>query len=112
MIVFQLELDKQYPSYGFAQHKGYGVPAHVRAIFKEGYSPIHRRTFSPIKQMVLAREAAKRVKGRKTEAKRSLSSSFKAAAAGYSPGPNAITSQSIDNGRSKRKRSKRPRHVT
>ena len=40
-----IELDKQYPQYGFAQHKGYGTATHRRAILKHGASPIHRTRF-------------------------------------------------------------------
>jgi len=40
-----LEYDLRWPEYGFAQHKGYPSPAHLRAIQKFGYSPIHRRSF-------------------------------------------------------------------
>lgn len=39
------ELHEQYPQYGFAKHKGYGTKAHIEAIRKHGYSPIHRRSF-------------------------------------------------------------------
>jgi len=34
-----------YPKYGFAQHKGYGTPEHIKLIKKYGYSSIHRRSF-------------------------------------------------------------------
>lgn len=37
--------DTQYPNYGFAKHKGYGTPEHIRAIIKYGACPLHRRTF-------------------------------------------------------------------
>lgn len=40
-----LEMDKIYPEYGFASHKGYGTKAHVEALIKYGPCPIHRRTF-------------------------------------------------------------------
>lgn len=43
------EYDKTYPQYGFARHKGYGTKAHMAAIEKHGPSPIHRRSFRPIK---------------------------------------------------------------
>ncbi|WIA32462.1 hypothetical protein OEZ86_003282 [Tetradesmus obliquus] len=46
-----LELDAQYPQYGFAQHKGYGVPAHKTAIQRHGPCPEHRRSFEPVKSM-------------------------------------------------------------
>lgn len=39
------EYDRQYPEYGFAQHKGYGTAAHMAAIRKYGPCPLHRRTF-------------------------------------------------------------------
>ncbi len=37
--------DRRFPGYGFAQHKGYGTPAHRRALVRLGPSPIHRRSF-------------------------------------------------------------------
>ena len=40
-----MEYDKQWPEYGFAQHKGYGTEAHRAALKKYGLCPIHRRTF-------------------------------------------------------------------
>ena len=40
-----LELDKEYPQYGFAKHKGYGTAHHVEMIKKYGYSKVHRRTY-------------------------------------------------------------------
>ncbi len=43
------ELDKQYPGYGFATHKGYGTPQHVAAIVTLGPCPIHRRSFWPFR---------------------------------------------------------------
>lgn len=42
-----------YPAYGFDRHKGYGTGAHLRAIAEHGASPIHRRTFGPIRQIRL-----------------------------------------------------------
>ncbi len=39
------ELDRQYPEYGFARHKGYGTRAHLEAIRKFGPCPIHRVSF-------------------------------------------------------------------
>ena len=47
------ELDKQYPEYGFAKHKGYGTKAHIDAINKYGpIDHIHRKTFAPIKYLL------------------------------------------------------------
>lgn len=40
-----VELDALYPEYRFAQHKGYGTSAHLAAILRFGYCPIHRRSF-------------------------------------------------------------------
>ena len=40
-----MQMDKEYPQYGFASHKGYGTKAHIEALLKYGPCPIHRRTF-------------------------------------------------------------------
>lgn len=37
-----------FPHYGFADHKGYGTPAHQEALKKHGPCPLHRRSFSPV----------------------------------------------------------------
>ena len=47
-----VEADKHFPEYGFAGHKGYGSQKHRDAIHEFGPCPIHRKSFSPIKQMV------------------------------------------------------------
>lgn len=39
-----------YPEYGFAQHKGYGTAAHLEALRRYGASPIHRRSFAPVRK--------------------------------------------------------------
>jgi len=44
------ELDKSYPGYGFAAHKGYATPQHYAAINERGPTPIHRRSFAPFRQ--------------------------------------------------------------
>lgn len=44
-----LAFDAQFPGYGFAIHKGYGVPQHLAAIEKLGPCPIHRMSFAPLK---------------------------------------------------------------
>jgi ribonuclease HII len=46
-------LDRLYPGYGFAQHKGYGTEEHQRALLALGPSPIHRRRFAPVAQAPL-----------------------------------------------------------
>ena len=40
-----LEMDKQYPEYCFAKHKGYGTALHIGLLKQYGPSPIHRKTF-------------------------------------------------------------------
>jgi ribonuclease HII len=45
-----LELDKCYPEYGFAQHKGYGTAQHLKALQCYGYTAIHRQSFAPVNQ--------------------------------------------------------------
>lgn len=42
---YMLELDEQYPQYGFARHKGYGTAAHYAALRQFGPSPVHRPSF-------------------------------------------------------------------
>lgn len=44
-----LEYEVKFPGYGFAVHKGYGVPQHLAAIEKLGPCPIHRMSFAPLK---------------------------------------------------------------
>lgn len=41
-------LDRMYPKYGFAKHKGYGTKAHIDAICIYGITPIHRKSFAPV----------------------------------------------------------------
>ncbi len=41
------ELDQRFPGYGFAQHKGYGTPAHLAALERLGPCSIHRKSFRP-----------------------------------------------------------------
>ena len=43
------EIDKEYPEYGIAKHKGYGTKEHMEMIRKHGISPIHRKSFIHIK---------------------------------------------------------------
>jgi ribonuclease HII len=45
-------LDGQYPGYGFAQHKGYPTAAHCAALAALGPSPIHRRSFAPVRAAI------------------------------------------------------------
>ncbi|NJM31276.1 MAG: ribonuclease HII [Rhizobiales bacterium] len=41
-------LDLEYPSYGFASHKGYGTEFHAAALREHGVTPHHRRSFAPV----------------------------------------------------------------
>jgi len=51
-------LDAEYPQYGFARHKGYGVMEHLLALRHHGPCPVHRRSFIPVGQAEAALEAA------------------------------------------------------
>ena len=41
-------LERRYPGYGLARHKGYGTAAHLEALRRLGPAPIHRRDFAPV----------------------------------------------------------------
>lgn len=43
-------LDRDYPMYGFARHKGYGTPEHLAALDLHGPCPHHRKSFAPVLQ--------------------------------------------------------------
>lgn len=43
------ELDEAFPGYGFARHMGYSTAAHLRALRERGPSPVHRRSFAPVR---------------------------------------------------------------
>lgn len=45
-------MDKKYPGYGFAKHKGYPTKAHLEALNKLGVLSIHRKTYSPVAKIV------------------------------------------------------------
>ncbi|MCB1846053.1 MAG: ribonuclease HII [Ottowia sp.] len=49
-----LELDRQYPGYGFARHKGYPTPAHLAALRELGATAVHRRSFAPVRAILQA----------------------------------------------------------
>ena len=46
------EYDELYPGYGFKNNAGYGTKEHLLGLEKYGATPIHRRTFAPIKDMI------------------------------------------------------------
>ena len=41
-------LDRRYPGYGFARHRGYGTAEHLDALAQRGPCPVHRRSFAPV----------------------------------------------------------------
>jgi ribonuclease HII len=45
-------LEQQYPGYGFAAHKGYPTPAHLAALQELGVTPVHRRSFAPVRKLL------------------------------------------------------------
>ena len=47
-----VELDAIYPGYGFARHKGYPTAVHLKALRDLGVTPVHRRSFSPVKNLL------------------------------------------------------------
>lgn len=51
------EMDTQYPGYDFHKHKGYGTVKHKLALIERGFCPIHRKSFEPIKSMLLKSRA-------------------------------------------------------
>ncbi|MGR3806333.1 ribonuclease HII [Pasteurella testudinis] len=46
------ELDRQYPHYGLAQHKGYPTTLHLQKLQQYGVLPQHRRSFSPVRKLL------------------------------------------------------------
>lgn len=46
-------LDQQYPGYGIAKHKGYPTPVHLQALRDLGATPIHRRSFGPVRAVLV-----------------------------------------------------------
>lgn len=50
-----VEADAAYPGYGWASNKGYGAAVHIAALRELGPTPLHRKSFAPVAQMVLER---------------------------------------------------------
>ncbi len=50
--MYMIEMDKVFPKYNFKQHKGYGTKEHIELIKKFGFTPIHRKTYEPMKSMI------------------------------------------------------------
>jgi ribonuclease HII len=53
-----VEMDQAFPGYGFAAHKGYGVPEHARALQRLGPCAIHRLTWAPLRKAIAEAAAA------------------------------------------------------
>lgn len=49
---YMVEMDKLFPEYGFKNHKGYGTKEHLLAIETYGITPIHRKSYEPVKSML------------------------------------------------------------
>ena len=47
-----LDLDREYPEYQFARHKGYPTALHRELLKKHGVSPVHRRSFGPVRELL------------------------------------------------------------
>ena len=50
------EMDERYPAYGFRRNKGYGTPRHLHALNDAGPCEWHRRSFAPVRTLVLGRQ--------------------------------------------------------
>lgn len=48
-----VRMDRAYPGYGFARHKGYATPQHLEALQRRGATDMHRRTFLPVRRVLL-----------------------------------------------------------
>lgn len=57
-----LELHACYPEYGFDRHKGYPTRAHLAALAVNGVSPVHRRSFAPVRAILGAGSDRSRVR--------------------------------------------------
>jgi len=49
------EMDRTYPGYGFARHKGYGTASHLSSLRELGPSPVHRKYFAPVREILKGR---------------------------------------------------------
>jgi ribonuclease HII len=47
-----IEMDKEYPGYGLAAHKGYGTEEHIASLRRNGPCRLHRRSFRPVSEML------------------------------------------------------------
>lgn len=56
-----VDYDKQWPEYGFKKHKGYGTERHLEALKDKGPSPIHRKSFAPVREWLNSNQSADQV---------------------------------------------------
>jgi ribonuclease HII len=47
-----IEMDRLYPGYGLAGHKGYPSPAHLEALQRLGVTPVHRLSYAPVRRLL------------------------------------------------------------
>jgi ribonuclease HII len=47
-----LEMDRLYPGYGLARHKGYASEQHLQALQRLGVTPLHRRSYAPVRKLL------------------------------------------------------------
>jgi ribonuclease HII len=45
-------MDEEYPGYGFAEHKGYSTSRHLECLRRQGPCPLHRRSFTPVREVM------------------------------------------------------------
>ena len=50
-----LQADIRYPGWGFSSHKGYGTPEHLQRLEALGPSPLHRRSYAPVRDMLMVK---------------------------------------------------------
>ena len=51
-----VDMDRAYPGYGLAQHKGYPSKAHMEALQRLGVLPVHRRSYAPVRKILEAQQ--------------------------------------------------------
>jgi ribonuclease HII len=56
---YMIMMDEYYPQYGFKKHMGYPTKSHIEAIHKHGITPIHRKSYEPIKSLLLNNKLSK-----------------------------------------------------
>mmetsp|Transcript_23931 Transcript_23931/g.30527 ORF Transcript_23931/g.30527 Transcript_23931/m.30527 type:complete len:82 (-) Transcript_23931:35-280(-) len=71
------DYDALYPQYELERHKGYPTAAHMKLVWELGASPIHRRSFAPLKHMVLDEDG--KILGEKKEEEKKTKSAGKGA---------------------------------